>query len=581
MSKFSEGRKSAIQVLSCVVLGLLWRLRLSGIYYGWEEGDYGNIMMIREVIDSGFTWFRTAHMPGWYTLGALSRSLADDARTSALALTMFFSLFNVGIATLLTRKLLGSSAAWLVGGWLAFQPEMALYGASTLRSPVFTSVAFAGMALLVWGHGRLGFIATGLAFLVRMEGFFTLYLPALWAQGRDQGRAGRSLLVPLAILFGVVLGWQAYISEVHGEGFFVLGPLGINFAGETEGEGLALLPWLADGGRTIWGLLHWTLPRKLSPTWIALALLGSYALLRGIARPGGRVVLAYAGFGLAFWLGEALLAQHHVNPQAQAMAPCGILDPEHNLYWVWLLHVIPFLALLAGAGWVWLERRMLGLPPLARHFTLAVVILSALPSFINETDLQVTRSARWYRPQLDLSTWLETQTPPGTGILTSSIPEVWLKRQHTEPDPSCDSGNGRVYCWRRKDTGQRIFSWWTLPTSRGEMVPKQVVAGSEESEEFPSEQDFLSFLAAEEISYLIFFEEGWTDARRFASFLESGDDLEAGGLRFTVLDSDQPMASCGYGWRLYGVSSASQPPPQRPPAFGRGVLGRGWESASQ
>ena len=115
-----------------------------------------------------------------------------------------------------------------------------------------------------------------------------------------------------------------------------------------------------------------------------------------------------------------------------------------------------------------------------------------------------------------------------------------------------------------------------MPTSVGEMVPDQVVAGSEESEAFPSEQDFLQFLAAEKISYLIFFEEEWTDARRFASFLEDGEGQVAGGLQFTVLDADPPMTSCGYGWHLYGISAVDSPPPPSPPAFGQGVRGKGW-----
>jgi len=583
MISLTERRRATLQVLFCVLLGLLWRLRLSGIYYGWEEGDYGNVMMVREVTDSGFSWFRTSHMPGWYSLAALVRGMSNDARASALAMTMFFSLLNVGLGSLLSRKLLGPGAAWLVGIWLALQPEMALYGASTLRSPVFTSVAFAGMALLIWGPARSGFTATAAAFLIRMEGFFTVYLPAVWTWTRDQGRGFRlsALLVPLAILGGVVIGWQAYITQVHGEGFFVLGPLGINFAGEVDGEGTAFGEWFVSGLETIWALLHWTLPRKLSATWLMLAGIGIVALLRGVGRPGSRVVLVYAGFGLAFWLGEALLAQHHVNPEAQILAPCGILDPEHNLYWVWLLHAIPFLVLVAGAGWAWLERRMGHLPWMMRNGILALVIGSALPTFLNETDLQVERSARWYRPQLDLSTWLETETPPGTAILTSSIPEVWLKRKNLEPDPACDpDGDGRTYCWRRTDTGQKIYSWWTLPTSRGEMVPDRVVAGAEEAEEFPSEDDFLAFLLAEQIRYLMFFEEGWTDSRRFASFLESGDDLQLGGLSFKVLDGDPPISSCGYGWRLYGLSPEGSPPPRRPPEFGRGALGQGWAKHS-
>ena len=579
MVTLTERSRATLQTLLCLVIALGWRVHLSGIYYGWEEGDYGNVMMVREVLDSGFTWFRTSHMPGWYSLAAVLRAMSDDARASALAMTLFFSLLNVGVGTLLARKLLGNGAAWLVGLWLALQPEMALYGSSTQRSPNFTSMAFLGMAFLIWGQQRSGFAATAAAFLVRMEGFFTLYLPALWSWTRDRGEGFRwtSLLLPVSILSGVVLGWQAYITQVHGEGFFVLGPLGINLSGESDGEAFEVGSWLVSGLAIIWDLLRWTLPRKLGGAWIILTLLGTVALARRIGRPGSRVLLVYAGFGLSFWLGEALLAQHHVNPQAELIEPCGILDPEHNLYWVWLLHAIPFLALVAGAGWTFVERRMTHLPSFVRNAVLAGVILSALPSFLNETTLQIERSARWYRPQLDLSTWLETETPPGTGILTSSIPEVWLKRSDLKPEASCDpDGDGRTYCWRRTDTGQRVYSWWTLPTSRGEMVPSEVVAGSEEAESFPREEDFLLFLQREEIRYLIFFEEEWTDARRFASFLESGTDVQQGGMNFTMLDADPPMAACGYGWRLFGVSPVGEPTPPSPPSFGSGIQGKGW-----
>ncbi|MEE2829245.1 MAG: hypothetical protein VX498_08655, partial [Myxococcota bacterium] len=200
----------------------------------------------------------------------------------------------------------------------------------------------------------------------------------------------------------------------------------------------------------------------------------------------------------------------------------------------------------------------------------------------NEISLQMERSERWYRPQLDLSTWLESTTPAGTGIVTSSIPEVWLKRKALTPDPSCDpDGDGRVYCWRRTDSGQRIFSWWTLPTSRGEMVPDSVTPHSADAEEFPSEDDFVAFLAAERISYVIFFEEMWTDSRRFASFLEEGGDVTRGGLRFTVLDEDPPMAECGYGWRLFGVHGEGSPPPTSPPQYGQGTTGPGWSGGPE
>ncbi|MEE2827826.1 MAG: hypothetical protein VX498_01445, partial [Myxococcota bacterium] len=410
MPTLNETQRAALQVAVCLGLALAWRLSLAPRYFGWEEGDYGNVMMVREVLDSSFTWFRTAHMPGWYSLGAVARSLWPDPRVSVLALTMFFSVANVGIAALLSRKLLGAGAAWLVGIWLAFQPEMALYGSSTLRSPVFTSLGFAGMALLIWGGRSSGFGLTAAAFLVRMEGFFIYYLPALWAWARDGGRRMRSLLLPVAILAGVVLGWQIYITEVHGESFFLRGPFEINLAPDVHGEmssGFDWGEWLAQGWASTWGLLHWTLPRKLGWTWCLLALLGTAALLRGTGRPGSRVVVLYAGFALLFWLGEAMLAHHHVNPGAWEQAPCGILDPEHNLYWVWLLHSVPFLALLAGAGWTWIERRLQPLSPPIRGAVLGLVVASALPGFANESVLQLERSELWNRPQLELSTWFE------------------------------------------------------------------------------------------------------------------------------------------------------------------------------
>lgn len=583
MRPLSEVQKASLQALFCSLTALAFRLHLSSSYFGWEEGDYGNVMMIREVADSGFTWFRTSHMPGWYSLAALVEPLVGSPRSAGLVLTVGTSCLCVGVATLLGRFLFGSGAAWLIGLWLAGQAEMALYGASTLRSPVFAAVGFCGMAALIWGHRRVGFGATALAFLIRMEGFFTLFLPALWTGLWDRGQrlSARGILVPVSLLAGVVLAWQAYITMVHGEGFFVLGPLGINLAGDLEGEGIEVGPWMAAGGGIIWDLLSWTLPRKLSWTWLLLALLGTWTLVRSEHRPGARGVVLYAAFGLAFWLGEGLLAQHHVNPEAAQLPPCGILDPEHNLYWVWLLHSIPFLAMLAGAGWASLERRLRHLPKALSSGLLVLVVASAFPSFDNEISLQMERSERWYRPQLDLSTWLETATPAGTGIVTSSIPEVWLKRQALTPDPTCDpDGDGRVYCWRRTDSGQRIFSWWTLPTTRGEMVPDSVTPHSAEAEEFPSEDDFVSFLAAEQISYVIFFEEMWTDSRRFASFLEEGGDVTRGGLRFTVLDKDPPMAECGYGWSLFGVHPEGSPPPASPPRYGQGVTGPGWSGDS-
>ena len=441
----SERYRAATQFLVLFVLAALVRCLLSSRFFGWEEGDYGNLMMIREVIDSGFTWFRTAHMPGWYSMAALLQWTHEDPRGSALAMTICFSALNVAGAALLARKLLSPAAGWLAGSWLILQPEMALYGASTLRSPVFTSLGFLGMALLIWGARARGFGLTGLAFLVRMEAFASFYVPALWSWTKDRGQGWRRIGLPLVLLLSVVMGWQAYISLVQErclgvefnlqdigrcwETAFIVGPVMQNLAPDVHGglSGFNLAAWVKQGLATTWILLSWTLPRKLS--WIILlaAVIGLIAMLRGAGRPGSATVAVYAVFTLSVWLLEGFLAHH---------------DPNHNLYWVWLLPSVPFIALLGAAGWFSVDRRLLAAPTGLRLAFLLAMMVAPLPSFVAEGQYQMDRAERWYRPQLELSRWMEDTLPGGTGVLVSSIPEVWLKRQ---------------------DRGLRIYSWWLLP----------------------------------------------------------------------------------------------------------------------
>ena len=72
-SPASVDRGAAPQIVALMVLAAAVRSWLAPRYFGWEEGDYGNLMMIEEVLESGFTWFRASHMPGWYALGAVAR----------------------------------------------------------------------------------------------------------------------------------------------------------------------------------------------------------------------------------------------------------------------------------------------------------------------------------------------------------------------------------------------------------------------------------------------------------------------------------------------------------------------------
>jgi len=589
--KFSSERTSAVaQFVVLFLAAALVRCFLSSRFFGWEEGDYGNLMMIREVIDSGFTWFRTAHMPGWYSMAAMLQWTHEDPRASALAMTLCFSSLNVALAGLLARKVLNPAAGWLAGGWLIFQPEMALYGASTLRSPVFASLGFLAMAFLIWGARARGFGLTALAFLVRMEAFASLYLPALWSWMRDRGQGLRRIGLPVVLLFGVVIGWQAYISliqerclgvefnieDIHRcwETAFLLGPLTQNLAPDVHGgqESFALGAWFKQGLLTSWVLLSWTLPRKVSWAVLIAAAVGLVAMLRGVGRPGGASVAIYALFALGVWLLEGFLAHH---------------DPNHNLYWVWLLPAVPFIALLGAAGWFTVDRRLLAAPGSVRLALFTVMLVAPLPSFVSEADYQMERAERWYRPQLELSRWMEDTLPAGTGVLVSSIPEVWLKRQEQD---------------------LRVYSWWLLPDETRVAVEEELLRIPTQSElynryqadpgtvawdELPPTAQTLklnrvgAFLKRERIQYVMWFEEDWTEAPSIAPFLgyrydsegrlQPSEQHQAGPVLLTPVDRTPPLSEQGYGWILYVVTASDSSEPAIPPGFGAGAKGSGWE----
>ena len=506
----SDRPGTLIQAGTLAVLALGVRLWLAPRFFGWEEGDYGNVMMIREVVESGFTWFRPSHMPGWYSAAAVPQLLGLDPRAAGLLVTMASSVVSVVVAALVARRIAGPAAAWLVGGWLALQPEMALYGASTLRSPLFVCLGMLGLWAVVRGRGG-GFGWTAAAFLTRMEAAVVYFGPACWAWLR----ARRPLVLPGAVLVGVVAGWQLYITVGHGEtGPFWAGPATQN---EVPVDGLGA--WADRGGRTSAALLLWTLPRKIGWIWLALAGLGGVAALRGQGRFGGRVTLAYAAAALGFWMAEGFLAQH---------------DPNHNLYWVWMLPVVPPLALLAGLGWSAIDDHLRGLPQAVRAGALGLVFAAALPTFAAEGRYQAERAADWYRPQLDLATWLEDNASPDAGLVVASIPEVWLQRR-----PST----------------LRVTAWWVLP---------QELRGA-------SREQFGAWLERERIDYLMWFAEEWTEAPAIAPYLAAGAPVRAGGVSIEPVDRED-----GYGWILYVVERPGSPAPPQPPAFGQGVRGAGW-----
>ena len=194
--------------LVAVVIGLGYRLWLMPRYAGWEESDYGNLAMVRGVLDGHFLHYDMNHMPGYYALAAAALAIVGDTVLAARATSLIAGVVALGLAVRLAEQLGGRRAAWWAGGLLIFQPEFALYAASSLREPVYA--AFVLGALLCLLRERLVFagLLAGLAFLVRMDGALAL-LPVLVLHGWRRGEWPRRLLMSLGPLAAIIALWTA------------------------------------------------------------------------------------------------------------------------------------------------------------------------------------------------------------------------------------------------------------------------------------------------------------------------------------------------------------------------------------
>jgi len=507
-----ETKQALLQAAAVGGAAVAYRVWLSWRYFGWEESDYGNLKNVREVMDSGFTWFNPAYGPGYYSMAGAVRLLVEDPRASALGMTIAFAVVGVVAATMVTRKLAGPSASWLVGAWLVLQPDIALEGASTLRYPVYGALTAVAVAAMVWGRSAVSVGAAGLGAMVHPVAWFNDPIPALLAPWVDRGKTWRALLLPAAFLLGLAGLWQLYVTRVFDEGFFITAPVRLNVESDFE---------LRDALERTWALTTWLVPRKLGWTWLVLAAIGAWGALRGVARPGGRTVFLWAFLVVGAWTGMGFLASY---------------DPNHNLFWARLQPVVPLLGILAGIGWAWVSGRLAGAPRGTTAVAWLVVATSVAPSFLAETRYQMDRSERWYRPQLEHSRWVEEHAPPGTGVLTSAIPEVWLTRV-TEP-------------------AVRVFAFSKLPAFLRDAPPG--VVGD--------------WLLAENVRYVWWFREDWTEASVILPSLADGVAVALGDAVAVPLDREDE-----YGWILYGVHRSGEPPPPAPPPYASGSrMGPGW-----
>lgn len=486
--------------LLLTLLALAWRLLLASQYYGWEESDYGNLAMARGAFESGFTDFDMKHLPFYYFLSGVFVAFLDDAILATHTVSILTGALSIGLVYLIGKRAFDTSVGVCAALLLCVQSEYALYASSSLREPLFGFLVLLGAYLLLENRPRWAALASGLSFLTRFDSLL-IALPTTLYHVVRRPPSLKSLRHPLwsmlAIYGGIVFLWAWYCSLHHGTWLFFMPTVEVNL--ETGGghELRTPLERLLGGLQVVKLLFFSTMPHHLSlPVW--LAALGGLWLYRRdlLARTARGTLFAYGFLNTGFWLGIGLVGQH---------------EPEHNLYWKWLYPVAPWWALFASAAVVWLVRR---LPQ--RMLQVAVSLLLVITvgtSYARETQRQLTLSEQLLKPQVDLARWVEANVPPGSSLVFDNIPACYLNR--------------KPHTWR-------LISWFDVP------VPHD------------DEGAMASWLREQQIRYVLWFQEDWTQAPLVAPYLRTPRAHRLEGLLLKPLFQD-----AAYGFVFYEVQVES------------------------
>ncbi len=480
-------------VAGAVLLSGLVRLYWTTRYAGWEESDYGNLAMIRGVLEGGFLHYDMNHMPGYYALGALVLGLVDGlvpnpTLVAARGVALVMGLIAVGSAVALADRLAGRRVALAAALLLAFQPELMLYSSSSLREPVYAGWVLASIAALCGERLVLAGIFAALAFSVRMDGALAL-LPALFVAGIGRGPRLPRLLALFGPLGAAIAAWSAYCAVEHGTPFFWSHSVGVNIETGLGAEAEGPLSWLAGGLSVVAGLLGHLLPWRVG--WVVWA--GALVALIGLpwARHDPRRTVGVLLISqLGVWAGIGLVGQH---------------APTHNLYWKWMMPIVPVLVPVGLAGLFALTDRW----PRGRWLILGLGLAQIVRTDLRETARQVALGDQLYAPQRALAEWIEANVPASVPMVLDNIPSCYLNREVHE---------------------RRLVSWFDVPSRPGD------------------EADFARWLRDEQIGFVLWFAEDWTQAPRVAPFLTVGGTWEGEGLRLVERAREDH-----YGWIFFVV----------------------------
>ena len=492
------GWASAVGALC--LLGLAWRLWLMPRYYGWEESDYGNLAMARGVLESGFTQYDMNHLPLYYGLSALVLAVVGDTVLATHLVSLVSGMAAIVLVVLIAWRLAGREAAWLAGLLVVFQPELALYSTSALREPLYAALLLGSLAAL--GRERLvaASALTVLAFLVRFDALVIMGpVLVVHALGRTP-RPRRAIAVLLPLLLGVAL-WSTYCHFMHGIWRFWEHSVTVNLETGLGEEAGGWLEWMANGARVSMALGLRVLPTHLGfvlPIAGLAALPGLVASGHGARRSLALVLVLITGF----WLAIGFTGQH---------------EPGHNLYWKWLLPLVPFWGIAAAVGVAGALARLRGrLPALALGALLLVGLGSAWLQQLDETRRQIAVSEQLYKPQLLLAQRIEAEIPESATMILDNIPACWL---------------GRVVHPRS------LWTWMDIPVPAGRA-------------------ELGAWLEDQEVRYVLWFREEWTQAPVVAPWLAGGGSQRLGSVILEELDREDE-----YGWIWYRVDPWPPPAP--------------------
>lgn len=176
-------------------------------------------------------------------------------------------------------------------------------------------------------------------------------------------------------------------------------------------------------------------------------------------------------------------------------------EVQHNLYWKWMLPFVPLVTMAAVFSW----GRVL--PKWGMWLGIVLTMWTQGVELKRQFDL----SARIYQPQVELAQWIESEVPTTDAMILDNVPACWI---------------------RRRPQQYQMLSWFDLPV-------------------FKSPDALIQWSLENDVHWVLYFEEEWTQAPYKAGFLSSLQ-THTSNYGSIQIQREEPL----YGWRWFRVLTA-------------------------